>query len=72
MEDQQEEITIHPNAKEYTVSELKEILRSRGLSTTGVKAELIARLYEKDPGGGGGGVDAVASAGSGYGCFKTK
>ncbi|XP_011692988.1 PREDICTED: uncharacterized protein LOC105453030 [Wasmannia auropunctata] len=34
---------------ELSVAELKEILRSYGLSTTGVKVELIKRLNEYDP-----------------------
>ncbi|XP_011687061.1 PREDICTED: uncharacterized protein LOC105449503 [Wasmannia auropunctata] len=36
---------------ELSVAELKEILQSCGLSTTGVKAELIKRLNEYDPTG---------------------
>lgn len=38
------------DASEFTVNELKRILREMGLATTGVKSELIARLSEKDPG----------------------
>lgn len=33
---------------EYKVSELKEMLKEKGLSTSGVKAELIARLEEAE------------------------
>lgn len=33
------------------MAQLKEILRVRGLSTTGAKTELIARLTEADPAG---------------------
>lgn len=35
----------------FSVAQLKEFLRARGLSTTGAKAELIARLTEMDPSG---------------------
>ncbi|CAK9799269.1 hypothetical protein ANTPLA_LOCUS1964 [Anthophora plagiata] len=35
----------------YTVSELKGMLRDYGLNTTGSKAELIARLHERNPTG---------------------
>ncbi|CAK9801660.1 hypothetical protein ANTPLA_LOCUS2892 [Anthophora plagiata] len=35
----------------YTVLELKDMLRAYGLNTTGSKAELIARLHERDPTG---------------------
>jgi hypothetical protein len=36
--------------KELTVAELKRALRAAGLPTTGSKAELLARLQEKDNG----------------------
>lgn len=35
----------------FNVAQLKEFLRARGLSTTGAKAELAARLMEADPSG---------------------
>ncbi|CAK9814696.1 Gag-Pol polyprotein [Anthophora quadrimaculata] len=35
----------------YTVLELKDMLRAYGLNTAGTKAELIARLRERDPSG---------------------
>lgn len=38
-----------PNA--FSVTQLKEVLRTRALSTTGNKNELIARLMEADPSG---------------------
>ncbi|KAK2578133.1 hypothetical protein KPH14_012596 [Odynerus spinipes] len=38
-------------ADDFTVVELKEILRQCGLNTSGAKAELIARLYDHDPSG---------------------
>ena len=37
------------NPIDYTVSELKELLRIRNLDTTGLKAELIQRLTEAEP-----------------------
>ncbi|KMQ88339.1 hypothetical protein RF55_12198 [Lasius niger] len=40
------------NSSEFTVQELKEKLRTFGLSTTGPKSELISRLTEADPAGG--------------------
>ncbi|XP_018377468.1 PREDICTED: LOW QUALITY PROTEIN: uncharacterized protein K02A2.6-like [Trachymyrmex cornetzi] len=38
-----------PKGNNFTVIELKEALRERGLSSTGSKAELIQRLSEYDP-----------------------
>ena len=37
-----------PNYESMTVEELKALLRARGLSVTGAKADLIARLMEAD------------------------
>lgn len=34
---------------DFTVHELKEILRDMGLSTANVKTKLIARILDKDP-----------------------
>ncbi|XP_029162889.1 uncharacterized protein LOC114934371 [Nylanderia fulva] len=38
-------------ANRFTVNELREILREKGLTITGAKHELIARLFEEDPAG---------------------
>lgn len=39
------------NPSDFTISELKNILRGMNLSTVGLKNELIARLVERDPSG---------------------
>lgn len=39
------------NPAEFTVNQLKEKLREKGLLTTGNKAELIVRITEADPSG---------------------
>lgn len=44
--------SVEQDANNFTVNELKEILRAMRLSTQGVKTELIARLFERDPTGG--------------------
>lgn len=51
MDAQREENIIRSNPQEFTVIELKKILRSRECNTTGNKTELIQRLYEHDPEG---------------------
>lgn len=43
---------VERNPNDFTVSELKEVLRGMGLSTSDIKSELIARIFEKDPSGG--------------------
>lgn len=43
--------------KEYKVSELKELLKKRGLSTSGTKTELIARLENNDVASDGEGIE---------------
>jgi len=44
-------VSTEKDANNFTVNELKAILREKGLATTGAKNELIARL-ERDPAGG--------------------
>ncbi|KAI4490003.1 hypothetical protein M0804_004185 [Polistes exclamans] len=39
------------DASRLTVATLKELLQRRGISTSGAKAELMARLYDYDPSG---------------------
>lgn len=43
--------TVERNPNDFTVSELKGVLRGMGLLTSGIKSELIARIFERDPSG---------------------
>ena len=49
LEEAEEHIAVIEKVySEYKVAELKELLKEKGLSTSGVKAELIARLEEAE------------------------
>ena len=49
LEEVEDDIAVIENVySEYKVAELKELLKEKGLTTSGVKAELIARLEEAE------------------------